>query len=164
MRSDETDGKDYYFLPSLNPDKMFEMARFGNHSYGTSYEELARSDFVILEPQGVRYFRDHYPGKLTVIQLQRTNIQVDPERMARDKAAGFDSVHPDYIVTGDSIDAMAANLLAVIATVEQSRGRQSLDRQISEAERRESLRSDRRGGLDGTQHSEKESKYIMPVR
>lgn len=113
-RAGEIDGKDYYFRSQLDPTEMFECASFGGHEYGITKDELARGDFVILEPQGVQYYRKHYPAPLTVIQLQREGIQVDEARRARDTAAGFDDVHPDYIVIGETIADMSANLLKLI--------------------------------------------------
>lgn len=130
-RPGEKDGIDYHFRSELKPEEMFEYVRFGGYEYGITYHELSRGDFVILEPQGVQYYREHYPAPLTVIQLQRSNIDVDAERMARDKAAGFDCVNPDIVVSGDTIDTMAANLLGVIESYESRH--QNLDVLISEA-------------------------------
>lgn len=123
-RPGEVDGIDYHFRSSLHLDEMFEMARFGENLYGTTWDELMKGDFIILEPQGVRYFREHYPAPLCVIQLQRDNIQVDAERMDRDRSAAFDSVDPDIVVTGNTIDAMASNLLSAIAQYQQKEKRQ----------------------------------------
>ena len=133
-RPGETDGKDYYFCSVFDPGQMFEQASFGGYLYGITYNELLQGDFIILDPQGVRYYREHYPAPLTVIQLQRSNICVDDARMARDKAAGFDSVCPDFTVTGDSVDAMATSLLRVIALTDKNKTSRSLDEQISSAE------------------------------
>lgn len=117
-REGETHGVDYYFESQLDPAQMFEHATFGGHEYGISKASLANGDFVILDPQGVDYYRRHYPGSLTVIQLQRDGIAVDPERMARDRAAGFDHVFPDIIVRGETIEEMAANLIRAMRALE----------------------------------------------
>lgn len=113
-RAGEIDGVDYHFKTHFNPAEMFEHASFGVHEYGITKDELARGDFIILEPQGVDYYRKHYPRPLTVIQLVRDNIQVDAERMARDRAAGFDYVYPDFVVRGETIEEMTENLITVI--------------------------------------------------
>ena len=113
-RAGETDGVDYHFRNHLNPEEMFEHAAFGGYEYGITRDELTRGDFIILDPQGVSYYRKHYHAPLTIIQLVRDNIQVGLDRMARDRAAGFDQVHPDFIVRGETVEEMAANLIAVI--------------------------------------------------
>lgn len=113
-RPGEQDGVAYHFRPQLDPKELFEYAVFGGHEYGITRDELRRGDFIILDPQGVDYYRRHYPGPLTVIQLMRDGIDVDPERMARDRAAGFDRLCPDIIVRGETVEEMAANLLCAI--------------------------------------------------
>lgn len=129
----ERDGVDYHFRPFLNPDLFFEHASFGGFDYGTSFEELSKGDFIILEPHGVAYFLEHYPAPLTVIKLERQNIDVDENRKARDKAAGFEGVKADITVTGETIAAMSANLLSVIAPLE-ARRKASVDAHIAAAE------------------------------
>lgn len=116
-RAGEEDGRTYHFLPEMDKSKMFECAVFGGHWYGASFEELEKSDFIILEPQGVEYYRNHFPTPLAVIQLERDGVRVSPERMARDKAAGFDNIKPDYIVRGETILEMAGNLIPVVKSI-----------------------------------------------
>lgn len=115
-RPGELDGIDYHFRDTLDPSEMFECAPYGKNQdqYGASWANLAQSDFIILEPQGVEYYRNHYPGDLCVIQLSRENINVDPERRARDKDAGYDRIHPDYLVTGETIEEMSRHLIEVV--------------------------------------------------
>lgn len=132
-RPGERDGIDYYFCSALNPKDLFEHAAFGGHTYGITHEELAKGDFVILEPQGVRYYLDHYPAPLTVIKLERQNITVEESRKERDKAAGFDSLEADIIITGETIADMSANLLSAIVPLEDRR-RVSLNERIAVAE------------------------------
>ena len=132
-RPGEKDGVDYHFLKEFIPEEMFEMATFGNYEYGISWDALKKGDFVILDPQGVRYYREHYPAPLYVIQLYRDNIQVDTERMARDKAAGFDRVNPDIIVSGNTIETMAKKLINAISEYQQKQNR-PLSQIISSAE------------------------------
>lgn len=139
VRPGEVDGVDYHFRKELKPEEMFELSTFGEHQYGITHEELSKGDFIILEPQGVRYFQEHYPAPLTVIQLKRLNIQVEQERMDRDKAAGFDSVEADYVVFGDTVDTMATNLLVAISRSQQ---RQSLDSRIASAQQVSAHNSD----------------------
>ena len=110
-RPGEKDGKDYYFMKRLDSSKLFEHSTFGGREYGITFDELSKGDFIILEPQGVSYYRAHYPKPLTVIQLQRDRIQVDPLRRRRDKKAGFDTVCPDIIVRGETIPEMSKNLI-----------------------------------------------------
>ncbi len=110
-RPGEVNGRDYHFEKQLDPDNMFEHATFGGHEYGICREELAHGDFIILDPQGVAYYRENYPAPLTVIQLIRSGIDVDANRMARDRDAGFDQVEPDVIVRGETVDEMASNLI-----------------------------------------------------
>lgn len=135
LREGEVDGIDYYFCKNFNGKDMFEHAFFGDAEYGVTWDELTKGDFIILEPQGVQYFRDHYPSPLIVIQLKRDNIQVDADRMARDKAAGFDDVNPDIVVTGNCIADMATKLLGVISSLQQGT-LSSLDDKIQAAEDR----------------------------
>ncbi len=113
-RVGEIDGKDYRFTNRINPGKMFEHSTFGSYEYGTTWDDLRNSDFIILEPKGVAHFRQHYPDPLCVIQLQRTGIQVDPERRARDIRAGYDQIHPDFLITGETIDEMRQNLMVAV--------------------------------------------------
>lgn len=117
-REGEEDGISYHFVPHINPKEMFEHTSFGGFDYGISKDELKRGDFVILDPQGVKYYRHHYPNPLTVIQLVRQGIDVAPERIARDRAAGFDRVDPDYFVKGETIFEMAENLISTIRRAE----------------------------------------------
>lgn len=133
-REGEVDGRDYHFVSSLNERVMFEHSRFGAYWYGTSWDELSQSDFIILEPQGVAYFRTHFPGPLTVLQLERSNIAVDPDRMLRDRQAGFDDVHPDVLITGDTIEEMSASLISLVRGLESSRCFSSLQDRIRAAE------------------------------
>lgn len=133
-RAGEVAGKDYYFASQLDKDLMFECSRFGQYWYGTSWGELSQSDFIILEPQGVAYYREHFPGPLTVIQLERSNIAVSPERMLRDRKAGFESVHPDLLITGDTVQEMKETLFSAILALESSRRRMPLTEQIQAAE------------------------------
>ena len=119
-RPGEQDGIDYHFRAQLDPKELFEYAVFGGYEYGITKEELRRGDFIILDPQGVDYYRRHYPGPLTVIQLMRDGIAVDPERMARDRAAGFNRICPDIVVRGETVEEMAENLLCVIASKKQA--------------------------------------------
>ncbi len=119
-RPGEVDGVDYHFRYHIEPQEMFEHAIFGGYAYGIQHSELSKGDFIILDPQGVEHYRKHYPAPLTVIQLVRNDIHVDPERMARDRAAGFDSVNPDIIVRGDTIEEMSQNLLNVIGSKQPS--------------------------------------------
>ena len=140
MRPGEVNGIDYHFRRSFQPEEMFEISRFGEHLYGTSWEELKKGDFIILEPQGVRYFRKHYPAPLCVIQLQRDNIQVDAKRMDRDKSVAFDSVGPDFVVTGNTIGTMASNLLSAIAQYQRNGNRQ-LSQIICSAEHQKQSRT-----------------------
>lgn len=128
-REGEVDGVDYHFLKEMDRSRMFESAQFGGHWYGTSWDELNKSDFIILEPQGVAYYRTHFPGPLTVIQLERSGIQVDEARMARDAGAGFDHVHPDIIVRGDSTVEMSKELIRMILSNQHP----PLDERISAA-------------------------------
>lgn len=139
-RTGEQDGVHYHFLKTFYPEEMFEISPFGDNLYGITWEELKKGDFIILEPQGVRYYREHYPAPLCVIQLQRDNIQVDPQRMARDKAAGFDRVEPDIIVSGNTIDAMATNLLNAISQ-HQQREKPQLDQLICSAKQKRQSRT-----------------------
>lgn len=123
---------------------MFECASFGGYWYGTSREELVKSDFVILEPQGVAYFRKNYPEPLHVILLERTGIAVDPRRMARDSMAGFDTVAPDYIVRGDTVEEMSNNLIHTILQVERQ--------QQSDISSDSNLSRPRQGGIQMRKH------------
>lgn len=132
-RPGERDGVDYHFCASINPEELFEHASFGGFDYGITYEELAGGDFVILEPQGVDYYLEHYPAPLTVIKLERQNIAVEESRKARDKAAGFDCVKADIVISGETIAAMSANLLGAIAPLEARRNA-SVDAKIAAAE------------------------------
>lgn len=132
-REGEVDGRDYHFVDQLNFSCMFECSRFGKHWYGTSWEELAKSDVVILDPQGVAYFRQHFPGRMVVIQLERQNIRVEKRRMKRDSAAGFDSVAPDILVRGDTIPEMSASLLSIVRALETGNHRTPLDLRIHTA-------------------------------
>lgn len=129
-RAGEEDGKDYHFVDQLDPSQMFEYSRFGRHWYGTSWEDLAKSDVVILDPQGVRYFRQHFPGRMVVIQLERQNIHVGKLRMLRDREAGFDTVQPDILIQGDTIPEMSASLLNVVRALEAGSWHNSLETQI----------------------------------
>lgn len=113
-REGERDGIDYYFVKSINPADMFEHISFGGYEYGISNAELTKGDFVILEPKGVAYYREHYSEPLTVIQLKRNDISIDEERRARDKAAGFDEVNPDVVIQGETIEEMSNNLLSYL--------------------------------------------------
>lgn len=115
----------YYFEKSFDGLDLFERAEFGGYEYGISMEDLAAGDFVILEPQGVDFYRKHYPGPLTVISLQCEGIDVDPERRARDEGAGFDRVNPDITVYGETVAAMRENLIAGLITYEMNRRRES---------------------------------------
>lgn len=117
-RPGEVDGKDYHFLSEMDPSRMFECARFNGYWYGTDWDALENSDFIILEPQGVSYYREHFPAPLTVIQLERSNINVEPDRMARDTAAGFETVNPDYVVRGDTVRKMSRKLIHLIQSLE----------------------------------------------
>lgn len=129
-RSGEEDGKDYHFVNQLDPERMFECSRFGRYWYGTSWDELSKSDVVILDPQGVSYFRQHFPGRMVVIQLERQNIHVGKLRMLRDTSAGFDTVQPDILIQGDTIPEMSASLLNVVRALEAGNRHASLDTQI----------------------------------
>lgn len=129
-RKGEEDGKDYHFVDQLDPAHMFECSRFGRYWYGTSWEELAKSDVVILDPQGVSYFRQHFPGRMVVIQLERQNIHVGKLRMLRDTSAGFDTVQPDILIQGDTIPEMSASLLNIVRSMEEGIRHGSLDTQI----------------------------------
>lgn len=133
-REGEVDGRDYYFVSSLNERAMFERSRFGIYWYGTSWDELLHSDFIILEPRGVNFFRDTFPAHLTVIQLERSNIAVDPERMLRDRQAGFDDVQPDLFITGNTIEEMSASLVSAVRGLESSRRQTALNDRIQAAE------------------------------
>lgn len=113
-RPGEVNGVHYHFKNHIDTNDMFEHASFGGFEYGISREELTQGDFIILEPQGVSYYRQHYPAPLTVIQLVREGIHVDADRMARDRDAGFDQVNPDIIVRGETIAEMASRLIACI--------------------------------------------------
>lgn len=157
-RPGEVDGKDYYFRTEFDPRDMFEQATFGKHQYGITHRELTRGEFIILEPQGVRYYREHYPKPLVVIQLHRDNIEIDAQRRARDRDAGFDSVHPDFIVEGDTIDAMATNLLSVITSIEK-RDVPRLDLLIERVQNRQAGE-----GEQQSPRSNKEIKQPEPVR
>jgi len=128
-RPEEVDGRDYYFKPSFDFNEMFEHATFGGYEYGVTKDELSRGDFIILDPQGVDYYRKYYPKELTVFQLVRKGIDVDPDRMARDHAIGFDRVNPDFFVYGETIPEMAQNLIAAIGQC-----RKPLSKQISSAQ------------------------------
>lgn len=127
-RPGETDGRDYHFKPNLDPADLFEHATFGQYQYGISWSDLAKGDFIILDPQGVDYYCQHYPFPLTVIQLQRSGIQVDEQRRARDQDAGFDGIHPDLLIQGETIEEMSHNLLLAIRQLEKQT--RSLDGQI----------------------------------
>ena len=113
-REGEVDGISYHFKSEFDLKEMFEHASFGGFEYGVSFDELKKGDFIILEPQGVDYYREHFPNPLTVIQLVREGIEVDADRMARDKAAGFDRVNPDIIVRGETIEEMSENLICAM--------------------------------------------------
>lgn len=115
----------YYFERSLVGLDLFEHSEFGGYQYGITKEDLAAGDFVILEPQGVDFYRKHYPGPLTVITLQREGIDVDPERRERDEGAGFDKVVPDITVYGETIDTMRENLIAALISYEMNRRRET---------------------------------------
>lgn len=130
LREGEEDGKDYHFVDQLDPASMFECSRFGRYWYGTSWDELSKSDVVILDPQGVSYFRQHFPGRMVVIQLERQNIHVGKLRMLRDASAGFDTVQPDILIQGDTIPEMSASLLNVVRSMEEGIRHGSLDTQI----------------------------------
>lgn len=136
-RKGEVDGVDYHFLKEMDRSRMFESAQFGGFWYGTSWDELCKGDFIILEPQGVAYYRTHFPAPLTVIQLERSGIQVDAARMARDAGAGFDAVRPDIIVQGDSTVEMSKELIREIL-----KGRcPPLDERISAARKKTGKKS-----------------------
>ena len=96
---------------------MFEHFSYGGHDYGTTHEELQKGDFIILEPHGVAHYRENFQAPLTVIQLDRSNIDVDPARRLRDMNAGYGKIHPDYFVTGDTIQEMSQNLKEVVEFV-----------------------------------------------
>ncbi len=113
-RAGEKDGVDYHFVKEIHPDEMFEYSTFGQEVYGTPLTALNKGDFIILEPQGIEYFRKHFSGDLFVIQLSRTDIQVDPERRQRDIDAGFDNIHPDVLITGETIEEMAEKLISAV--------------------------------------------------
>lgn len=135
-RPGERDGVDYHFRTHLNPEEMFEYASFGGYEYGVTREELTRGDFIILEPQGVSYYREHYPAPVTVIQLERTGIQIDAARRNRDRAAGFDNVNPDIIIRGETIAETTKNLLKAV-----NRLKKSLPVQIDAARKQQTLYS-----------------------
>lgn len=113
-RPHEIDGEDYHFVSSMDGLDLFERADFGGYTYGITKDELCKGDFLILDPQGVAFYRQHYPGPVTVILLHRNGIDVDAARRARDKDAGFDNVEADFIVCGDTIPEMSRNLLTII--------------------------------------------------
>ena len=147
-RPGERDGVDYYFRTHLDPEEMFEHASFGGYEYGVTKEELTRGDFIILEPQGVSYYREHYPAPVTVIQLERTGIQIDAARRNRDRAAGFDQVNPDIIIRGETIAETTKNLLRAVnklrnplpVQIEAARKKQSFDTSREPSKRKEYTR------------------------
>ena len=124
-RPGEMEKGEYHFVESFDMLSMFEQAEFGGHRYGITNDELTKGDFVILDPQGVDYYLKNYPGTLTVIKLERSGIDVDPERRARDAGAGFDAVQADITVHGETVEDMQKNLTAALLSYEAARLREN---------------------------------------
>ena len=120
-RPGEMEKGEYYFVQSFDMFTMFEQAEFGGYRYGITKDELTKGDLVILDPQGVDYYRKNYPGPLTVIKLERSGVDVDPQRRARDAGAGFDKVKADITVYGETVAQMQENLVTAMLSYEYRR-------------------------------------------
>ena len=63
-RAGEVDGKDYFFINEdtintyYNDNKLAEFTKYNNNYYGVSYDELSKSDILVIEPNGLKKIKE----------------------------------------------------------------------------------------------------------
>lgn len=130
MRVNEVDGIDYYFLTMEEFNKridkgfFFEHVTYNGNCYGTSISSITNNKVVILEPSGIKYYKDRLSNEVTIIYLfatpsmlqDRMRFRGDSEeaiikRLSIDKEVFNDSIISlcDYVIdtTNYSLDEVS---------------------------------------------------------
>jgi guanylate kinase len=94
-RKDEKEGVEYYFINEQQFEQMeankefLETVLFSDRRYGAAYAEAdmriasGRNAFMIVEPDGVRQWKENYDGPMLHISIQAPNIDALIARMRR---------------------------------------------------------------------------------
>lgn len=109
----------HIFVTEEEFDQLGEMAaytKYHGYRYGVTSEIIDKSDLYVIDPEGVKYFKEHYHGNKKPIiifintdpsaRLQRMKARGDSEadayeRLRNDLHEFSKSVDPDICVTND---------------------------------------------------------------